>query len=320
MRKKMLFFVFTFLICFSFLCGVSASNKLYCVYGPTTIGRLEETISFEFSLNGDSAQLSSLVKKTKDIHNGTKSENTYTEQEVEVKLDLNEKSKCPSSIDFKLNSSSEKLYALTSGTTYKKAEKGNSKVETGHSYCVYYNNKTSCQGSESSGKVACLWNTGELNGVNYNYCNFDNLIYVYCGDAKDIPVQAPALISFAVNLLKIATPIILIFVGVVSLLKAIASSNEDEMKKVQKSLIRKIIMAAMVFFVITIVQFVIGKVADNEVSSSVNDKVETANLSDCLDCFLNNNCWSSAYYKANIAGEYYYFDLKTNKMIDIFDK
>ena len=78
---------------------------------------------------------------------------------------------------------------------------------------------------------------------------------------------------------KILTPLILIFISIISLLKAISAGNEDEMKKVQKGLIRKIIAAVMVFFIISIVQFVIMKVAD--------DETETANLKACLNCFLN---------------------------------
>jgi hypothetical protein len=51
----------------------------------------------------------------------------------------------------------------------------------------------------------------------------------------------------------------------------------------------------MVFFVISIVQFVILKVADTG---------EQDDISSCLTCFLNNDCENSVYYKTNVAGRY----------------
>lgn len=136
-----------------------------------------------------------------------------------------------------------------------------------------------------------IWN--ESNG---GYCNTDNLQYVTCGDSYDIPIQVPKLISYCVNILKIATPIILIVVGMITLLKALVASKEDELKKAQASLIKKIIASVMVFFVVSIVQFVILKVAN---------KSETASISDCMSCFLNNDCYSTTYYKTNIGGNYF---------------
>lgn len=135
-----------------------------------------------------------------------------------------------------------------------------------------------------------------------NYCNVDNLMYISCGGAFDIPHEAPQLFSFAVNFLKILTPIILIVVSIISLLKALAASNEDEIKKAQKGLIRKVIAAVMVFFIISIVQFVTMKVADT---------AEKEDISSCLTCFLNNDCGNTLYYKTNVAGTYMCTNLET---------
>ena len=156
------------------------------------------------------------------------------------------------------------------------------------SSCMTLTDKTPC---ETDRNFSCIWNETEYG----NYCNTDKLRYVQCGDAFDIPYQAPGIISFFVNLLKIAAPIILIMVSIITLLKAISASNEDEIKKAQKGLIRKVIAAVMVFFVISIVQFVIMKVADSS---------ETEDLSSCLSCFLNNDCEDNVYYKTNFGGTY----------------
>lgn len=154
--------------------------------------------------------------------------------------------------------------------------------------CAGYSYESSCTQNDY---YSCIWNKTNFG----DYCNTDNLMYVQCGDAFDIPHQVPSLFSMFVNLLKIATPIVLVVIGVISLLKSLTASKEDELKKAQQSLIKKAIAAAMVFFVISIVQFVILKVADT---------AEQGNVSSCLSCFLNNDCSNNVYYKTNVAGTY----------------
>ena len=67
-------------------------------------------------------------------------------------------------------------------------------------------------------------------------------------NAHDIPEMVPRLVSYFIVILKTATPIILIIMGMVQIIKAIASSNEDEIKKSKSSLIKKLIAAVLVFF------------------------------------------------------------------------
>ena len=124
----------------------------------------------------------------------------------------------------------------------------------------------------------------------YKFCSNNGLVYLSCGDAFDIPEMVPKLTSFAVTFLKTAVPIILIIVSIIQLVKAITAGKEDEMKKAQNSLIKKIIAAAIVFFIVSIVQFIMLKVAA--------DDAEKSNLSSCLSCFLNgtNKC-NSLYFK-----------------------
>lgn len=162
--------------------------------------------------------------------------------------------------------------------------------------CRDYKTKNDCIRSND---YACVWNENSIR----NYCNTDNLTYVRCGDAYDIPSQAPAIVSFAVNLLKIATPIILIIVSIITLVKAVAASKEDEIKKAQNSLIKKVIASVFVFFVVSIVQFVILKVADGSEQNSI---------SSCMSCFLNNDCSNSVYYKTAIGSKYKCTYLKSN--------
>ena len=169
--------------------------------------------------------------------------------------------------------------------------------------CSSFNNDK--PGCENNPDFACVYNE------KYNFCNTDDLIYVSCGSAFDIPSQVPSLISFAVNLLKIATPIILIFVGIITLVKALAASKEDEIKKAQSSLVKKLIAGALVFFIISIVQLVTSIVADD---------AESQDLSTCLECFLNNKCDGNAYYRTNIAGTDTCTELSTKELITCPEK
>ena len=137
---------------------------------------------------------------------------------------------------------------------------------------------------------SCLWID---KGVGKPYCNTDALLYVKCGNSYDIPVNAPKIISYIINLFKIATPIILIIVSIINFVKALASSKEDEIKKAQSGFVRKMIAAVLAFLVILIVQFVIKRVAED---SDMN------HISSCLNCFLNNDCGYVMYYKTDVAG------------------
>ena len=71
------------------------------------------------------------------------------------------------------------------------------------------------------------------------------------------------------------------------LIKAISSQNEDEMKKARSALIKKLIAAAMIFFLVAFVQFIVKQVAD---------KSEQPSTEACFDCFINNNCTNAMYY------------------------
>lgn len=124
----------------------------------------------------------------------------------------------------------------------------------------------------------------------YKFCSPNGLTYLQCGDSYDIPEMVPELFSFAVSVLKTITPIVLIVISIIQLIKAITAGKEDEIKKAQTSLIKKVIIAAIIFSVVSLVQFVLLRVAAND--------QEKKNLSSCLSCLLNgtNKC-GNMYYK-----------------------
>lgn len=202
----------------------------------------------------------------------------------------------------------KKIYHLLQEEKPKEEEE--TKVE--YSSCMDFTRACDCDksyctgGSKSANEhFSCIWNE------EYNYCNVDSLQFVACGDARDIPYQLPEITSFLFNLLKIAVPIILVIVSMITLVKAVVSSNDDATKKAQKTLVRRIIAAAIVFFVMSIVQLVISVVAD------VSD---TESITKCMDCFLTNDCSTSKYYKSNVNGEYVCKSVGTGKEIDCSPK
>lgn len=182
------------------------------------------------------------------------------------------------------------LSTTTSNTQAKNVAKNNdNNVSTAPDVdsCAGFKTSNECiNGSTANnGNFGCTWNK------KYEFCSPTGLTYLTCGsgktDAHDIPELLPRLVSYFILILKTATPIVLIIMGMVQIIKAIANSNEDEIKKAKSSLIKKLIAAVLVFFSISIVQFVIDQVVDDDESGSV---------AACMDCFINNNCGGVTYY------------------------
>ena len=77
--------------------------------------------------------------------------------------------------------------------------------------------------------------------------------------------------------IKIAVPVLLVIFGMIDLFKGIMAQKEDEIKKGQQTFIKRIIAAAIIFFIIQVVQFLISFVTDNSESD----------IWKCASCFIN---------------------------------
>ena len=86
----------------------------------------------------------------------------------------------------------------------------------------------------------------------------------------------PYVVSTVILLIKIVVPILLVIFGMLDLGKAVVAAKEDEIKKGQQTLIKRVIAAAIVFFVIQLVQIVIRFVSNNNVA-----------VAQCFNCFVN---------------------------------
>lgn len=109
---------------------------------------------------------------------------------------------------------------------------------------------------------------------------FEILAKVSCGNIMDIPSKLPKLTSEVFLLLEIAIPVLLVIMGTLDLFKSITSNKEDEMAKGRKMFFKRLITAAIVFFIIAITKLII----------SFLDSDNSTTLIDCMDCFISNDC------------------------------
>ena len=127
--------------------------------------------------------------------------------------------------------------------------------------------------------AASLLFLGSVSADTYN--NYSNSV-VSCGDGlvSKIPSIIPQVVSIAYTIIQIAVPVVLVVIGTLDLFKGITAQKEDEIKKGQQMFIKRLISAAIVFFVFAIVKIIISFAADDP-----NGKIMQ-----CTECFIKNKC------------------------------
>jgi len=116
---------------------------------------------------------------------------------------------------------------------------------------------------------------------------------IIVGCPGDIPTIVGKLINLAYMAIRIGIPIILLIVGMVDLGKAVVAQKEDEIKKAQGLLIKKVIAAVLVFLLFMLIKYAINLV----------DKGNKNNESmwSCVNALLNYSDSSNvANAKANV--------------------
>ena len=100
---------------------------------------------------------------------------------------------------------------------------------------------------------------------------------IVCGDGiVTMDRMIPDIFSLVVTLIKIGVPVLLIIFGMLDLGKAVMAQKEDEIKKSQQLFLKRLLSAALVFFVVMIVQVVFNLVAKKE-----------KKVWECISCFVN---------------------------------
>ncbi len=100
------------------------------------------------------------------------------------------------------------------------------------------------------------------------------------GCPGDLPAIVGKLISLVYMVIRIGIPIVLLIVGMIDLGKAVVAQKEDEIKKAQGSLIKKVIAAVLVFLLFTLIRYAIGLVTSKE-------DAQTKTMWACVDALLN---------------------------------
>ena len=93
-------------------------------------------------------------------------------------------------------------------------------------------------------------------------------------DVCGIPGEITGTINTVYGILLIAIPILIVIFGLIDFVKAIMGKKDDEISQGSKLFIKRLVMGAIAFFVLAIVKFVVGIVAQNVDSASA--------VTDCL--------------------------------------
>lgn len=105
---------------------------------------------------------------------------------------------------------------------------------------------------------------------------------VSCGTITNIPVRVPNMVSSLINILNVAVPVILVIFGVIDLVKGMMSGKEDDIKKGQTTLIKRIILGACIFLIVIAVKFLVSVVDENQENQN--------NIISCINCFISGEC------------------------------
>lgn len=111
----------------------------------------------------------------------------------------------------------------------------------------------------------------------------------FLGDNVSLSIDAKIArtVHIVILVIQIVVPIVLVIFGMIDLMKAVISGKEDEIKKNQMTFVKRLIAAAIVFFVFVIVKLLISFVAGDN----------STNLINCANCFINGpgeNCSTRA--------------------------
>lgn len=93
-----------------------------------------------------------------------------------------------------------------------------------------------------------------------------------------IDVRLANIVHTIILVIQIAIPIVLVIFGMMDLFKSITAQKEEEIKKGRNIFVKRLISAALVFFVIAIVKIIVSFAAGDELNQ---------NIMSCANCFLN---------------------------------
>lgn len=114
------------------------------------------------------------------------------------------------------------------------------------------------------------------------YDNYYPKAIVSCGEGyvTNIPTMLTDTVKTAYTIIQVAVPVVLVVMGSLDLFKGISAQKEDDIKKGQQIFIKRLISAAIVFFVFAITKVIVSFAADNSSNKILQ----------CAECFLEAKC------------------------------
>ena len=92
----------------------------------------------------------------------------------------------------------------------------------------------------------------------------DNKALYSCGNLSlSFSGTLPNAVTLIIKVIQILVPVLLIIFGLIDLAKAVMAQKEDEIKKGQQTLIKRLIAGVIVFFVIALVKLLMSAVSGN---------------------------------------------------------
>lgn len=136
--------------------------------------------------------------------------------------------------------------------------------------CAYPNCSDCGCVPSSNGENKCVYNNID-NNVTFKSCG-DNLL-------TNIPPTVTDITKLVYNIVQVVVPIVLVLFGSLDLVKAIIAGKEDDIKKHQRTFIKRLISAVIIFFIFSAVKLVVSLSADN-----------SEGIIKCAECFISGVC------------------------------
>ncbi len=107
-----------------------------------------------------------------------------------------------------------------------------------------------------------------------------------CGELDfGIPGAVFNLVHYVVLIIQIVVPILLIIWGMLDFAKGLTKGKDEDIKAGQKTFISRLIVAVVVFLVVTVVNLMVGIVA-NVNADSGNGEPKQSTMTKCISCFV----------------------------------
>lgn len=118
--------------------------------------------------------------------------------------------------------------------------------------------------------------------------NYDTTT-ISCGSVKGIPKGITIFSRNLIKVIKVLVPVVLIILGIIDMVRAVSGNDEKVMKEASSRLIKRAIAAVLVFFVISLVQFVINVLSKAAKDSGKSDGDDPTNgIVECISCFISD--------------------------------